>query len=101
MPEYPFRTPAGEIIHRVYAMKDAPSIGEPVNFEDYGRCVRLASDCQVNGDPLSGRYPHESFNISAAEARKRGLKFSPRGVPVFQNASQERGFASEYGYGFD
>lgn len=100
MPEYPFRTPAGEVIHRVFAMKDAPSIGDTVEINGQP-CVRLASDCQVNGDPLSGRYPHESFSVSAAEARKRGLKFSPRGVPVFQNASQERGFASEYGYAFD
>ncbi len=100
MPEYPFRAPDGSTVHAFYTMQDAPCIGDTVVI-DGKPCVRLASDCVVNGDPLSGRYPHESFTISTVEAKRAGLKFSGRGVPVFQNKWQERDFAKQRGLEFD
>lgn len=100
MPEYPFRNPDGATVYRFFSMNEAPTIGDTVDIDGVP-CVRLASDCVVNGDPLSGRYPHESYQISHADAKQAGLKFSDRGVPVFQNAKQERSFASRFGYAFD
>lgn len=100
MPEYPFRKPDGSIVTRVMSMRDAPSIGDALTI-DGEPCVRLASDFVVNGDPLSKRYPHESFQVSHEDAKAAGLKFSARGVPVFKNAGQERSFASRFGYAFD
>lgn len=100
MPEYPFRKPDGTITHRAMPMSQAVPIGDTLTI-DGEPCVRVASDCLINGDPLSGRYPHESPTISAKDARARGMKFSKRGVPIFENRNQERSYASERGLAFD
>lgn len=94
MPEYPFRTPDGTITHRLYAMKDAPSIGDTVTI-DGQPCVRVASDCLVNSDPVSKRYPVESVSLprNIPECKRR----SPRGRPIIENAAHHKRICEVYG----
>ena len=100
MPEYPFQLPDGQIIHRVYSMKDAPSIGTVIDI-DGQPCKRIASDCIIDGDPLSKRYPHVSYTLPRSIDAKDAPQRDRRGHVICKDHAHEKMLAEKYGYAFD
>ena len=97
MPEYPFESPTGQIVHRVYSMASVPSIGDTIDIDGVPH-RRVASDFVVDGNPLSSRYPVESLTLSRAiplsDAPKRGY----RGRVIIESRDHEKRLCEKYGY---
>ena len=99
MPEYQFEDLAtGEQVLALFSMADAPSIGTLLTL-DGRRVRRLFSDCQINSDPVSGRYPIKSNTLPrwmpGCEHIQTGKE---RGKPIIQNKQHELRVMGENGF---
>lgn len=99
LPEYQFEdVETGDRVLAPFSMADAPSIGDIVSVAGR-RLRRLFSDCQVNSDPVSGRYPIKSSTLPrwlpGCEHAQHGKE---RGKPIIQNREHEARIMGEQGY---
>ncbi len=99
MPEYQFQDlDTGEEVLALFPMADAPPIGSLVSLAGR-RLRRLVSDCQINSDPVSGRYPIKSNTLPrwlpGCEHVQKGKE---RGKPIIQNREHEARVMGEQGF---
>ena len=101
MPEYQFEdVETGEEALAFFPMADAPTIGAVVEV-DGRRLRRRFSDCQINSDPVSGRYPIASRTLPrwlpGCEHTHKGPKGS-LGRPIIRNKEHEKRICGEHGF---
>ena len=88
-------TRTDELVELDFPMGKAPRIGDEVEHE--GRTLRRivrSESLQINGDPVSGRYPVESRSIPRGI---KGCKRSKRGLPIIENKKHADRICKEQG----
>lgn len=95
MPVYEYQAPDGRRIERFFRMVDSRP---EVIVEEGVEYRRIYGNCQINGNPVSGRYPVAS---RSAPKRLKGWDryggFDPKGRPIIRSREDHNVLDKQFG----